>query len=157
MIDEINRLMKKLDQKHAEPWYEEMKLGKPMKPSTRNNKPISLTIATLIFTYSFSTETSTSFNVASGLFRGWVDVHYPCQSHIKLQIRGALPEEYLTASKIKEVVSTIQKFLEIPTDETFEAVFFKPAKIVQMSKSTDRQGQSDRIDTSRSFNLPKED
>jgi hypothetical protein len=127
-----------------------------MKIPTRNDKPISLTIAKLTFTSSFSTETSISFNVVSGLFRGWVDVHHPCQGHIKLQFRGALPEEYLVASKIKEVVSAIQDLLEIPVDETFEALFFKPAKIARISKSTDREGKSDRIDTSRSFNLPKE-
>jgi hypothetical protein len=82
-------------------------------------------------------------------------MHFPCQGHIKLQIRGSLPEECLESAKIRELISALRKHLEIPETETYEAVFFKPTKIIQMSQPNNFAGETDRIDITRKFAPPR--
>jgi hypothetical protein len=55
---------------------------------------------------------------------GWIDVHYPCQNHIKLQIRISLPAEYHAADKLKTIVAEVFAATQIPADETYEALLF---------------------------------
>ena len=106
---------------------------------------LSLTIATLQLTSSFYTESSIAFDVKSGGRRGWIDVHHPCSGDIKLQIRGALPEDWLESSKLNTVISALRRELEIPEDERFEAIFFKPTKNIGVENSTNREGVTDRV------------
>ena len=109
--------------------------------------------------FSFHTETSISLSArspGSQFAKGWIDVHYPCSGHIKLQIRGALAEADLTGMTIKLIVESLMAQLSVSKEETFNAVFFSASKQMQMSQSTDADGMTDRIDTTRSFTLPKE-
>jgi hypothetical protein len=55
---------------------------------------------------------------------GWIDVHHPCDGHIKAQIRVGIPDEYHSFDRVKGIVETILKALEIPPDETYEATAF---------------------------------
>jgi hypothetical protein len=107
--------------------------------------PLNLTIGTLQLTSSFCTDSSISFDVKSGGRRGWIDVHYPCQGHIKVQIRGALPEDWLESSKLNSVISAVRRELDIPEDETFEAIFFKPTKNIGVENSVNREGVTNGI------------
>jgi hypothetical protein len=100
-------------------------------------------------TGSFCTQTSAAFSVKAGSFRGWVDVHFPCEGHIKVRIRGALPDDYLKAPTIQQFVSELLAQLKIKSDETYEATFFKPTKVIEMGKSVNREAMTDRIDIER--------
>jgi hypothetical protein len=102
----------------------------------------------------FCTQTSASFSVKVGSLSGWVDVHFPCEGHIKVRIRGALPNDYLEASKLRQFVSDLLRQLQIQKNETCEATFFKPTKIIEIGKSVNRQGMADRIETERKFIPP---
>jgi hypothetical protein len=102
----------------------------------------------------FCTQTSASFSIKVGKRSGWVDVHFPCDGHIRVRIRGALPDEYLEPSRIRTLVSALLDQLKIQRDETCEATFFKPTKIIEMGKSVNRDGMSDRIETGRKFIAP---
>ena len=103
----------------------------------------------------FCTQTSVSFRVKFGLRHGWIDLHFPCQGHIKVRILAALPDELLETAKIRELVPELFRQLKIQQDETYEATFFKPAKIVEFGKSVNREGMTDRIETTRKFRPPK--
>jgi hypothetical protein len=104
---------------------------------------------------SFHTQTSTSFDVRSKKHFGWVDVHFPCHGPVKVQIRGALPDECLETSWIRQLVPALFEYLKIPKEETFEATFFKPVNVVKIGQSTNQAGETDRINTMRTFGLPK--
>lgn len=104
----------------------------------------------------FCTRTSASFSLKLGGFRGWVDVHYPCQGHIKARIRGALPDTFLEAPKVQQFVAHLLRHLRINEDETYEATFFKATKVVELGKSVNREGTKDRIDIERKF-VPTEE
>ncbi|MEI8042029.1 MAG: hypothetical protein WCL11_11510 [Verrucomicrobiota bacterium] len=97
----------------------------------------------------FCTQTSAGFSVKAGTFRGWVDVHFPCEGHIKVRIRGALPDDYLKGPAIKQFVSELLAQLKVKSDDTYEATFFKPTKVVEMGKSVNREAVTDRIEIAR--------
>jgi hypothetical protein len=80
------------------------------------------------------------FNVA-----GRVDVHHPCEGHIKTQLQVLLPAEYHPFEQMKEFVETVFKALGIPSDETFEAHFVSPEQQTGYENATDREGMSDRM------------
>jgi hypothetical protein len=105
-------------------------------------------------TCAFCTQTSASFSVKVGSLCGWVDVHFPCEGHIKVRIRGALPDDYLEASKLQQFVLDLLCHLKIQKDETYEATFFKPTKVIEMGKSVNREGLTDRIEIKRKFVPP---
>ena len=118
---------------------------------------LSFSVEGIKFLYAFHTETSLCLEIQIGSSKapkGWVDVHYPCRDHIKLRLKGALPEECLTAAKIKELVTVIRDRLGIGKDETYSAAFFKASSQVGMTQSTDRSGMTDQIETTRSFITP---
>jgi hypothetical protein len=116
------------------------------------NKRFSVMSAEL--TCAFCTQTSASFSVKTGNFSGWVDVHFPCAGHVKARIRGALPDELLQASELRQFVADLFRQLKIREDETFEATFFKPTKVVEMGRPANREGMTDRIEIERKFVPP---
>lgn len=116
---------------------------------------LQFSVAAIELSCSFCTPTSASFALKTGNHRGWIDVHFPCQGHIKLQIRGSLPEECLEFAKAKELIFALRRHLKISETETFEAVFFKPTKVFQIEQPTDREGMTDRILTTRKFSPPQ--
>jgi hypothetical protein len=82
-----------------------------------------------------------------GVFKvtGRVDVHHPCEGHIKTQLHVLLPAEYHPFEQMKVFVATVLEALGIPSDETFEASFVSPEQQTGYENATDREGMSDRI------------
>jgi hypothetical protein len=76
---------------------------------------------------------------------GWIDVHYPCQGHIKLQIRISLPTEYHTAEKLRMIVAAIVTATEVPVDEPYEVLLFAAKEPMGMAQPVNREGITDRI------------
>lgn len=101
---------------------------------------------------SFRTESSLSFSLerhSKSLLPtrqiGWVDLHYPCDGHIKLQLRISLPSEYHTADSFRAVVAAVIAAAGVPADETYDAVLFGAAGVMQMVQSVNREGVTDRV------------
>lgn len=76
---------------------------------------------------------------------GRVDVHHPCEGHIKTQLRVVLPAEYQRIEQMREFVATIFGALGIPSDETFESLFVSPEQQTSYENATDREGWTDRL------------
>jgi hypothetical protein len=76
---------------------------------------------------------------------GWMDVHYPCQGHIKVQLRISLPNEYHTPKKLGKIVADVLAATGIPADETYEAVLFAGEEPISIVQSMNREGITDRI------------
>jgi hypothetical protein len=102
----------------------------------------------------YCTQTSASFRLKAGLRYGWIDVHFPCEGHIKARILAALPDEFLEVSKIREIVPEILNRLKIQPNETYEATFFKPTHVIELAQPVNREGVTDRIETERKFIPP---
>ena len=77
---------------------------------------------------------------------GWLDVHCPCDGHIKVQIRLMLPDEYYEQDKFKAIIDSVFEALEIPRDETYEVRGHKYALGgIYDVQPCDREGYSDRM------------
>ncbi|HEX8912516.1 MAG TPA: hypothetical protein VF796_09155 [Humisphaera sp.] len=76
---------------------------------------------------------------------GWVDVHHPCDGHIKARLRIALPAKYRVEDRKLEVVQLIFAILHIPFDETFEATFLTTDQQSVLERFRDRRGNVDRL------------
>jgi hypothetical protein len=76
---------------------------------------------------------------------GWIDVHHPCDGHIKTQLRIRLPAEYHLVDQMKSIIHRIFEVLDIPLDETYEAVFFTCDRITGIEQATNREGMTDRL------------
>ena len=76
---------------------------------------------------------------------GWIDVHHPCDHHIKVQIKGSLSQEYIEEDKLETIITSLFDALEIPQDETYEASFACSSGGMSLSRYIDRNGQSDRM------------
>jgi hypothetical protein len=79
---------------------------------------------------------------------GWLDVHHPCDGHIKARLRVNLPAEYgrrLTHEARLSVVRDVFAAVGIPQDETYEASFFSGDDEMRIDQPVDRHGVSDRI------------
>ena len=61
---------------------------------------------------------------------GWIDVHYPTEEDIKVQIRVCLPSEYHTHEKMKPMIDALLEALVIPSDESCEAAVFATSAVV---------------------------
>jgi hypothetical protein len=55
---------------------------------------------------------------------GWVDVHHPCDSCIKAQLRVCIPPEYHRFERMESIVKAICKALSIPPEEHCQSTFF---------------------------------
>lgn len=76
--------------------------------------------------------------------KGWIDVHHPCDGHYKAQLRVSLPVEYHQLETMTEIVRTVFEALDIPADETFQALFFQTLDPAQFFfQDIDRNGESD--------------
>ena len=76
---------------------------------------------------------------------GWIDLHHPCDGHIKTQIRVCLPQEYHEFEKMREIVRLVLEQTGIAADETYEARFVSVDAATELVQSRDRHGYSDRI------------
>jgi hypothetical protein len=71
---------------------------------------------------------------------GWLDVHHPCNGPIKTQVRIQIPVEYHSFDRMKPMVETIFKALDIPLDETYESTVLHSDKSTGIHQPTDRNG-----------------
>jgi hypothetical protein len=55
---------------------------------------------------------------------GWVDVHHPCDSAIKAQIRICIPTDYHSFERMAAMVKIICEALAIPLEENCESTVF---------------------------------
>src|SRR5262245_3970177 len=101
---------------------------------------------------SFRTESSLAFLLERHSKRllptrqvGWIDLHYPSDGHIKLQIRISLPSEYYNAEKFRMIVEAVITSTGVPADETYEALLFAASGAMQMLRSVNREGLTDRL------------
>jgi hypothetical protein len=108
----------------------------------RFNDRDCFTLLDLEACFDFKTETSISFQLgrysrsrSAFSIRGWLDLHHPVHTPYgtKAYLRIALPSQYLQfehesllSDQLKEIVATVLKALEIPSDEVYEAHFFTP-------------------------------
>jgi hypothetical protein len=76
---------------------------------------------------------------------GWVDVHHPCEGHIKTRLRVCLPERYFEWQRMRDFVQRVFEQLGIPADETYEADFVAASKQMGIEQATDRHGMTDRL------------
>jgi hypothetical protein len=76
---------------------------------------------------------------------GRVDVHHPCEGHIKAQLNVVLPTEYHEFERMQGLVKSVFEALGIQPDETFETLFVTPEKQTEYENATDREGMTDRM------------
>ena len=110
------------------------------------------------FTYSHITarvefKSPSSISFALGMYThtrnfshvGWIDVHHPCDGHIKTQLRIRITEKYLVFDQMKSIIQLTFDALGIPADETFEAHFIAGGQEMFIEEATDRTGMTDRF------------
>jgi hypothetical protein len=76
---------------------------------------------------------------------GWLDVHHPCEGHIKVQLRVCLPIEYLSPEQMRTIVQSTLANLGIPSDETYDAYFVSPLEQTRIDQPRDRDRRSNRL------------
>jgi hypothetical protein len=123
-----------------------------MSISRFNSQKDTFTVLDLTARLSFKTESSLSFafvrsskSLLPTRHIGWIDLHYPCDGHIKLQIRISLPAEYHAPERFSAIVAGMITALEIPPDETYEARLFAESAPLEMSHTTNRESVTDRF------------
>ena len=76
---------------------------------------------------------------------GSVDVHYPCDDHVKAKVRVELPDRYHSHDQMQQFVKQLFWELTIPADETYEAAFVSARCQTLIEQAIDRNGLTDRI------------
>jgi len=104
--------------------------------------------------FDFKTDSSVSFtlerysrSLLPTRMMGWIDLHHPCAGHIKLRVRIALPAEYHTPEKLREIARAALDALGVPPDETWEADLCAVTATTVMAQPVDREGFTDRLDS----------
>jgi len=64
-----------------------------------------------------SPEDDPTFVISAFTVIGWIDIHHPCDSRIKTQIRICMPAEYHTFERMSAMVKATCEALFIPADE----------------------------------------
>lgn len=82
-----------------------------------------------------------------GVFNGigWLDLHYPCEGHIKAIFRVLLPARYHSWEQMHELVERVFSVLGIAADETYEASFVSAEQETGIVQAKDRDGMTDRF------------
>lgn len=109
-----------------------------------------LAVLDLVASFAFKSPGSVSFDLGTeegGGFKvvGWVDVHHPCEGHLKARFRVVLPVRYHAPEPMQGFVRTMFSALGIPADETYEAEFVCAQHRTRIEQATDRDGGTDRI------------
>ena len=76
---------------------------------------------------------------------GWIDVHHPCDGHIKAQLRIKLPSQFHEPEQMESIIAKVFESLAIPPDETYETLCFFYERAMAIERATDREGGTDRI------------
>jgi hypothetical protein len=136
-----------------------------MKPIARYNNLDKFEILDLIALFEFKSSSSISFLLtteakflkpagsdpipmpAGVCFNkvGSVDIHYPCDGHIKAQFRFLLPKRYHELTTMKDLVRLLLAKIQIPNDETYEAHFVSEEQHSSIEQAVDRDGMTDRM------------
>jgi hypothetical protein len=77
---------------------------------------------------------------------GWVDVHWPCEDHISVRLKIAMPEEYHFPEKLEAIRRCMFRGPGIPEGETWEVECFDRQSIVGMDQPVNRGGFTDRME-----------
>ena len=64
---------------------------------------------------------------------GWLEIHHPCEDHIKARIRAKLSPDLMQFETQRTIIEVVFDALGIPRDETFEAGFFETTSVVSIS------------------------
>jgi len=78
---------------------------------------------------------------------GWIDVHYPCDGHIKARIRIVFLNQQMSSFRESDLFGEIKALFEqlgIPCDETYEVDFIEVKRNMRAVNPKDRHGQQDR-------------
>ena len=75
------------------------------------------------------------FVVSAFVVIGWIDVHHPCDSVIKAQIRICIPVEYHQFERMEEMFKAICEALSIPPDEPCESTIFNSENVTGIINS----------------------
>ncbi len=113
----------------------------------RPNGP-EFTVLDLRTGFEFKTATSIGFHLGHSRPRaffvvGRLEVHHPCEGHVKARLTVVLPEEYHPAERMCDLVRQVFAELGIPADETYEAHFVAPGRQSALFQHTDRNGVTD--------------
>ena len=76
---------------------------------------------------------------------GWIDVHHPCEGHVKTRIRVRIPTTFQEFEQMKSLIAVVFENLGIPADETYESSFFESGPSKGLLRHIDRNGFSDVI------------
>lgn len=124
----------------------------------------TIAVDNFAFVPSFQTTDSMSFAVVrnSGELdianqKGWVDLHEIQTPECAVVIRGALPSECLRFDYLNRLLNEIFSCLLLSKSTSRDVMFFKATECIDMSRAGDDADTTDRIATSRSFDLPRSD
>ena len=95
-------------------------------------------------------------NLGKGASVGWVDVHYPCEAHIRLTIHAVLPERLIDQRCLHQIAAAIQSGLQIKPGETMTIRVCSPKSRLGVSQSIDEKGNPGMIQTTRRFTFKPE-
>ena len=90
---------------------------------------------------------------------GWIDLHEIQSPNRSVAIRGSLPNECLRFEFLNRLLSTVCSVFQIPESLSRDVLFFRASDCIDMSRAGDDAEDdqtTDRISTSRSFQLPHE-
>ncbi len=98
--------------------------------------------------FEFKAATSVGFHLGRSVPRaffvvGRLEVHHPCDGHVKARLTVVLPEEYHPGERMLDLVRRVFAELDIPADETYEAHFIAPGRQSALFQHTDRNGVTD--------------
>lgn len=112
----------------------------------------AFTLLGLTARVAFKSPSSVSFDLGrwshsrfSFTHAGWIDVHHPCNGHIKTQLRINIPVKYQVFDQMKSIIHLAFNALAIPLDETYEALFFASDRQTSIEEATNREGMTDRL------------
>lgn len=122
-------------------------------------------IENFAFVPTFQTAGSMSFTVVRSSDepdlsnqKGWVDLHEIQSPESSVTIRGSLPSECLRFEFLKRLIDEVLSCLRLSDDIARDVLFFKSTDCIDMSRESQASGDvgtTDRITTSRSFRLPR--
>jgi hypothetical protein len=97
----------------------------------------------------FKTSTSIGFDLAMERFHstivGKMQVHHPCDGHIKARIYVQLPKKHGDHNTLNQLRLQAFRSLDIPLDETYELEFTSAEDGLIIGQPVNRDGVTDRI------------
>lgn len=102
--------------------------------------------------FDFKTATSIGFQLGSipkgpyiRIIFGALQVHHPCDGHIKARIYVQLPRHYSDHQLLRKLCEEMLGILGIPADDTYELHYHDAADSLQLDQRVNREGIVDQI------------